>query len=264
MKFNSLPEIKSIFDMLFDPVWALKYHQTANNEILHVLKGNVELTYEDGTKYKAGPGETLINKAGSVHKDVFELDEELEIFFIQFKWEHSDFFFQAIENNPRVKVSDVTELELKKNFDAMRLDTGTREIDLAVANSRLMNILLLIYRDAVSISTDDNETIKSKQKHLVTQAKKYIDRFFRNPLRLEDVAEHLQVSPFYLSRIFSKESDFSLIGYLTEARISEAKKLLSSGRYIVADVAKMVGYEDSNYFSKVFKRQTGVSPCKYR
>ena len=250
--------------MLFDPVWATKYHQTANHELLHVLKGSVELTYEDGTKYKAGPGDTLINKSGRIHKDVFELDEELEIFFIQFKWEHSENFFQAIGNNPQIKVSSGIESELRKIFDAMRLDTGTDEIDLTIANSRLMNILLLIYRDAVSINTDDNETMKSKQKHLVTQAKKYIDRFFRNQLRLEDVAEHLQVSPFYLSRIFSKESDFSLIGYLTEARMNEAKKLLSSGRYIVADVAKMVGYEDGNYFSKVFKRQTGSSPCKYR
>jgi two-component system response regulator YesN len=146
----------------------------------------------------------------------------------------------------------------------MRLDAGTEEIDLIIANSRLMNILLLIYRDAVSIDNNEHETSKSKQKHLVAQAKKYIDRFFRNPLRLEDVAEHLQVSPFYLSRIFSRESDFSLIEYLTDARMNEAKKILSSGRYIVADVAKMVGYEDGNYFSKVFKRQTGCSPCKYK
>ena len=85
----------------------------------------------------------------------------------------------------------------------------------------------------------------------------------RDPIRLEDVAESLKVSPFYLSRTFSSESDFSLIDYLTEARINEAKKLLSDGRYIVADVAMMVGYEDSNYFSKVFKRRTGQSPCKF-
>lgn len=263
MKFNSLPEINSISDMLFDPVWAAKYHQNNYDEILHVIKGKVELTYENGTKCKAGPGETLLNKAGSVHKDVFGLNEELEIFFISFTWQHSKDFFNVI-NAPLAKLSNETEVEVRKIFDTMRLDTGTDETARTLANSRLINILLLIYRDAVSVNKSEPGNSKSKHKQLVAQAQKYINRFFREPLTLENVAEHLQVSPFYLSRIFSKESDFSLIEYLTETRMNEAKKLLSSGRYIIADIAKMVGYEDSNYFSKVFKRQTGCSPCKYQ
>lgn len=75
---------------------------------------------------------------------------------------------------------------------------------------------------------------------------------------------HLQVSPFYLSRVFSQESDFSLFEYLTEVRINEAKKLLSDGRLLVSEVAQRTGYDNGNYFSKVFRRKVGCSPSKYR
>lgn len=249
--------------MVFDTVWATKFHASRNHELLHILKGRIVLTYQDGRKYEAGSGNTLFNEASVVHKDVFDLDEELEIFFIQFSWSHGTEFFEKVSNEFLLGENCRCNMEIRKIFDAMRLDTGSGETDRIVANSRLANILSLLYRDAVSPSGDDDNDAKSRQKQLVQNAKKYIDRFFRDPIRLEDVAEHLKVSPFYLSRTFSSESDFSLIDYLTETRINEAKKLLSDGRYIVADVARMVGYEDSNYFSKVFKRRTGLSPCKF-
>ena len=244
--------------MVFDSIWAMRFHHSCNHELLHILKGKVVLTYEDGRKYAAKPGNTLFNKSGTEHKDVFAPDDELDIFFIQFNWAHSENFFSKVNNE--FLLTSQNNIEVRRIFDVMRLDTGSGEIDRIVANSRLANILSLLYRDA-SCPEDKNE--KSRQMQLVQNAKKYIDRFFRNPIRLEDVAEHLKVSPFYLSRTFSSESDFSLIDYLAEARVNEAKKLLSDGRYIVADVARMVGYEDSNYFSKVFKRRTGISPCKY-
>jgi two-component system response regulator YesN len=134
-----------------------------------------------------------------------------------------------------------------------------------VANARFMNILMLYYREAVAENAGDLESdnVANKRQWLVAEARKYLERHFRKPLRLEDVAEALNVSPFYLSRVFSRESDFSLVQYLTDLRINEAKKLLKEGRYIVADVARMVGFDSGNYFSKVFKKHTGTSPAKY-
>ena len=249
--------------MVFDSVWSITFHKSNSHELLHVLNGKVVLTYQDGSKYEAEPGDVLFNKAGTEHKDVFAPDDELEVFFIQFQWAHSEEFFSSVNNEFLLKQPSQPDMEIKRIFDVMRLDTGAGEIDRVVANSRLANILSLLYRDAVSPSSRDDDDSGNRQKQLVQNAKKYIDRFFRNPIRLEDVAENLKVSPFYLSRIFSSESDFSLIDYLTDTRINEAKKLLADGRYIVADVARMVGYEDSNYFSKVFKRRTGLPPCKH-
>ena len=67
-----------------------------------------------------------------------------------------------------------------------------------------------------------------------------------------------------MSRIFSRESDFSLFEYLNDVRMRKARELLHEGRHIVADVAYMTGFEDSNYFSKVYKRYYGHSPSHER
>jgi AraC-like DNA-binding protein len=261
--FRLLPEITSVGEMIFDPNWATKLHADQAHELLHVIKGSMVLTYPAGPKFRAESGDTLLNPAGSEHRDVFDLDDELDIFFVQFRWEHADLFFRQVDNRCLKNLPPETDSEIRRIFDAMRGDLGSGECDRAVANARLMNILLLIHR-AVTAPGPGPETSGGKRKRLVSRAKAYIDRFFRDSIRLEDVAEDLQVSPFYLSRIFSRESDFSLVEYLTEKRLGEAKKLLGEGRFHVAEVARMVGYEDANYFSKVFKRRVGCPPGMYR
>ncbi|MDD5727683.1 MAG: AraC family transcriptional regulator [Victivallales bacterium] len=262
MKFKLLPEIISISDRLFDPVWAVKEHKNNAHELLHIIKGNVELTYQNGSKYLGQAGDTLFNPAGVVHRDVFDLESELQVFIIHFNWEDGKEFFETVNNTALAKLSSQAVLEINHIFDAMRLDAGSRELDRTVANSRLMTVLTLIYRDIVSPVTKNDGA--GRQALLAAGAKAYIDRHFREPLHLEDIALHLQVSEFYLSRIFSNKSDFSLIEYLTTARLNESKKLLREGRYIVADIARMVGYDDSSYFAKVFKRHVGCAPSKYR
>ncbi len=262
MRFDVLPEIAGISDKIFETVWAVRPHQSRHHELLHVVKGRMELAYEDGSRFQAAAGDTLFNVAGVMHRDVFELDEEVEIFFISFSWAAAGEFFRQVDNRKLKQISPQADAEIKRLFDVMRYDTGAQEIDHSVANARLLNILLLFYREAACPSQHELRT--GKRKLLVNKAKGYIDRHFRDPIRLEDVAEHLQVSTFYISRIFSSESDFSLVEYLTERRLNEAKKLLADGRHSVAEVARMAGYEDSNYFSKVFKRRVGCPPGKYR
>ncbi len=259
-----MPETISVSDKLFDPVWKLKFHANPTHELLHVVRGKLELTYRDGTIFPAEAGDTLFNFAGKEHKDVFDTGEELEIFYICFKWKHDKQYFNIVDNHKLTELSANTTIEMRKIFDTMRFDAGNSEIDRVLANSRLMNILMLIYRDATVPAVNKEAGVENRHKKMIKKAKAYIDRSFQKAISLEEVAAHLKASPFYLSRIFSRESDFSFVEYLTEVRMNEAKKLLRDGRYIVADVAMMVGYEDSTYFSRVFKKRFGCSPGKFR
>ena len=70
----------------------------------------------------------------------------------------------------------------------------------------------------------------------------------------------MHVSGYYLSHVFSAESDFTLFSYLTTVRIEQAKALLLAGDMKVSQVAQAVGYQSPNYFSKVFRRHFGCSP----
>jgi two-component system response regulator YesN len=154
---------------------------------------------------------------------------------------------------------------LKRLFDNIRLDSGPGENDRQLVSARLMHILMLLYREQALEKYPENELPNTEhcRNRIVSAAKKYLDKNYHKALRLEDIAHELQVSTFYLSRVFSSKSDFSLFQYLADVRINEARKLLLENRHTVNDIASMVGFESLSYFSKVFKKHVGCAPSQY-
>lgn len=98
----------------------------------------------------------------------------------------------------------------------------------------------------------------------ITDAKRYIQQHYREALRLEDVSSAVGFNATYFSTLFKKETGQNFVDYLTDLRIGKAKELLSGEDLSVQDVAEMVGYQDLKYFSKLFKKLTGVSPSDYK
>lgn len=94
--------------------------------------------------------------------------------------------------------------------------------------------------------------------------RQYISAHYKEDISLQSVAEEMNYSDAYFCKIFKQCFDKSFIVYLTEYRINQAKKLLSDVRINVKDVSTGVGYRDSNYFAKVFKRAVGSTPTEYR
>ena len=90
------------------------------------------------------------------------------------------------------------------------------------------------------------------------------DNFSRPDLDLEKVAKALSISSAHLSRVLNKSVGVSFRQLLRDTRIEEAKRLLSSNRYSVKEVAALVGFADSHYFSRTFKAATGQRANDYR
>lgn len=86
--------------------------------------------------------------------------------------------------------------------------------------------------------------------------------YMKNP-SLNEIAEKLQLTPNYLSTVFSKSLGMSFSHYCTRFKMEKAKKLLESGTYKVYEVAQLAGYNNTEYFSKIFKDTTGVVPSEY-
>lgn len=94
--------------------------------------------------------------------------------------------------------------------------------------------------------------------------RQYISEHYQEEISLQSVAEKMNYSDAYFCKIFKQCFDKSFIVYLTEYRMEQAKKLLADVRINVKDVSVSVGYRDSNYFAKVFKRAVGSTPTEYR
>ena len=82
-------------------------------------------------------------------------------------------------------------------------------------------------------------------------------------ITVEMLADHVQISPAYLSRLFKTHAHISISRYITLQKISSAQSLLREG-YTVAQVQEKLAYSSYAYFFKTFQKNTGLSPSKYR
>jgi two-component system response regulator YesN len=98
---------------------------------------------------------------------------------------------------------------------------------------------------------------------IVEKAKEFIHQHYCEELSLGMVSQWVGVSENYLSRLFMKNVGESFIQYVTNLRIEESKRLLKKG-YKIIELSEKIGYMNSEHFSRVFKKVTGVSPKVYR
>jgi len=100
---------------------------------------------------------------------------------------------------------------------------------------------------------------------VVDIVKKYIhDNLGEQRLSREDIANFVYLNPDYLTRLFKKQTGFSISDYLQQQRIEYAKKLLIETNSPVSEVALSAGYSNFSYFSTIFKKMTNLNPMEYR
>lgn len=139
-------------------------------------------------------------------------------------------------------------------------------IDIAEQLSRLGSLDDILqwldsFRDKIcTLLTERKEKRSDKFVHM---AKRYIHEHYQEKLTLSDIAEHLKISPGYLSTSFSNYMNRTVSDYIAEVKIEHAKELIDSGQYLIYEIANQLGFENAYYFSKVFKKVTGMSPKNY-
>ncbi|HBR01027.1 MAG TPA: AraC family transcriptional regulator, partial [Ruminiclostridium sp.] len=103
-----------------------------------------------------------------------------------------------------------------------------------------------------------------KHSDVIYKSISYISKNYMQKISLEKVAAAVYLSPSYFSKIFKEETGTNFVTYLNNYRISVAKRLLMDNSIDIVDISNLVGYEDQSYFSKSFKKITGMTPGKYR
>ncbi|MGN0299407.1 MAG: AraC family transcriptional regulator [Lachnospiraceae bacterium] len=104
---------------------------------------------------------------------------------------------------------------------------------------------------------------KDYKNHIVVRVKKYINEHIEERLTLNQVAEVFNISPNYLSVLFSKYNDVKFTDYVNQSKIETAKKMMKKGDLKVYEISDILGFESAFYFSRVFKKITGMSPRDY-
>lgn len=143
--------------------------------------------------------------------------------------------------------------EYKERFSALYIKaSGTREY------------IKILSREINRLMEENQFYGNERVTPAVRIVKRYISEHYQEEISLSTAAEKVNISPVYLSRLFKKEEGINFLDYLNQYRIDAAKKLLQNPQYNVLEAADMTGFKNTRYFSKIFKKNVGLTPSEYR
>ena len=267
-------------DPTFLFIWKGTRHRDADEyrshdyaELAFVLSGEGKYRLDDKI-YPVQEGDLVVINPGVRHQAIFCPEAEVPAteFFVGF----SDIRITGCQANfmpcPEGKHILHTEGELRQRL--MKL-CASMEAENAVRRqgryfmlkSYLIQILLLVIREQCEPMERPKgcDFESANKKYVVEQILNYVEEHYSEKISLDQIAENMYLSPFYVSRIFKSETGNAPIRHLINIRLEKAKELLEGGyQGSIQEVAAQVGYDDAYHFSKLFKKRFGISPSQVR
>lgn len=147
----------------------------------------------------------------------------------------------------------------QKVYESLRERDYLKNLFLAYTQTEIRQILM-----ECGGTICDRKKKEGISNYTISRTLEYIRTHYQEGISLEKTAEILNITPEYLSMLFKREMGMNFSVFLKEFRISHAKRLLKGTDMKIYEVAQECGYSNSNYFTKVFKEVTGISPAEYR
>lgn len=130
----------------------------------------------------------------------------------------------------------------------------------AMSLSMVEQYLLLSLRALKS----NGELLEEKKKSLAVQVKKYIDENYAKDITLDHLAVTFHCNKYHLAHEMKKNYHISPVNYLINRRIGEAQNLICTTKLPINEIARVVGYENTNYFNRLFCKKVGLAPTQFR
>jgi two-component system response regulator YesN len=134
--------------------------------------------------------------------------------------------------------------------------------DLNLSNPEEFKKMLFMKLDNILHSIKGDE--EQPDSIIISHIKEYIHENYNKDITLEQIADHVFLSPVYVSRLFKEKTGENFSDYLVKVRMEKALKLLEEPRYKVYEVGYEIGYMSTKYFYKLFKKYYGCTPTEYR
>ncbi len=142
----------------------------------------------------------------------------------------------------------------------LRWHSGENDPENAAYDSLLQSM-----KDYLEALTEEINTKRAgKNNEFAAKFRSYLERHYKEDISLEDIAEYFQLTPAYFSTLVKELTGISFSKSLIMVRISKAKEMLRDSSLKIYRIAEETGYRDVKYFNRVFKKETGITPIRYR
>lgn len=215
------------------------------NEITFVKSGSITY-YVDGIKIPLGAGDGVFIKKGQMRK---RESKDKFVDYISFNFD-ADYELNLPTHYVGALTPEISILILA--CDEVCKNTLAKPFD----------VISPIFEGIIKVM--EKHFLTKSENPLTTNIKKYIRDNLSDKITLSELSKSTFYSPVYLETVFKKDTGKSIIDYLLDERINEAKNLLCEGILSLQDIAGSVGIYDYNYFSRIFKKKVGYTPTQYR
>jgi len=231
-------------------------HRHDYRQVVFPEQGRLELTVEEQTGY-IGNSQFAVVEAGIFHACWAATPTRCLIVELRANREEPD------ESPGRFLPFWLLNERLATIAQAMRIELASGGLDDPLIAESLGTYLSASLATQPRDSAPDSSPSPA-QRRLAMQARDYVDAHLRDDFSIADVAAAVCASPAHLQRCFRAGSGVSLVRYVHQQRLRRATNLLRTSDLSVTEVALAVGFADPNYFARLFRREFGTSPARFR
>jgi two-component system response regulator YesN len=149
-------------------------------------------------------------------------------------------------------------------MDSIEGISSPKEVEQTINHFSTLTEIQQYIRTLIKAMDSIQET-QSKYSKMIRDVMEYITKHYgESDLSIAHIAECFRFSPTYLNVLFKQETHVTLKQYLSDYRLEKAKKMLTKDYFKIAEIAELCGYTNGNYFAKVFKEETKLTPYEYR
>ena len=236
----------------------ISFHWHEEIEILYFEKGSARL-FIDENPLIAEEGDIIVINPLQTHRgDFFMGETKHHIFHISTKQ------FDNIENGTLLTFENkIDDSVARSHFEAMIAANEKSEPWFMLSvKARAFDFLSYLLQSHAKVTTGVSAR-QSEKKRFFNSVLQYVDKHIDEPFTVSELAAAFFVTPSYVSHLFAEYMGQGVISYVNKCKIEKAKHMLLSGEMNVGEVAASLGITDLNYFSRLFKKKTGVTPTEY-
>ena len=272
----NVSRIVTVHDYEFDSSFIFEGERHDFWEMVYIDKGKVEVR-ADEERLTLSQGEIVFHKPNEFHS-IRALDSAPNFFVISFVCQsplidHLEKYHTLLDKKLHGFISSIIK-ESEASYVIPKNDTRLKKLvkkpSAPIGGEQLIKtyleqFLILLVRNIVK--EDEPSLFPSKESmetHLVSEAKRILSEHAERPFCVNDLCVELGYSRSYLSHLFREQTGDTIASFAIGQKIKRAKQLIRDGRYNFTQISDRLSFENPQYFSRVFKRVSGMSPSEFR